>query len=98
MGKIGEFKFERKVVVLMCEREKTDNCVVCPNGREGDCMSLSTIYPIFSTICGEGYIGDTVRPLWIGVSEHLDKKVNSQTNMPSGGHRVEEHDDTNFDS
>ena len=39
------------------------SCVVCPFGREGDCMSSGVVYLITCQRCKEEYIGETGRPL-----------------------------------
>ncbi|KAK6742180.1 hypothetical protein RB195_009820 [Necator americanus] len=40
----------------------TPSCVVCPYGREGDCMISGVVYRITCRLCGDDYIGETGRP------------------------------------
>ncbi|KAK6726235.1 hypothetical protein RB195_004512 [Necator americanus] len=44
----------------LCE---TPNCIVCPNGRQGDCVVSGVIYLITCQLCGAEYIGETGRSL-----------------------------------
>ena len=46
-------------------------CVVCPNGRVGDCGLRGVVYRINCNSCGEMYIGETGRPLHIRIQEHV---------------------------
>ncbi|VDL82279.1 unnamed protein product [Nippostrongylus brasiliensis] len=50
---------------------RTRQCIVCPNGKEGDCMVAGVVYLIKCTICNGEYIGETGRPLAERVKEHL---------------------------
>ncbi|KAK6763170.1 hypothetical protein RB195_023762 [Necator americanus] len=65
----------------------TPSCVVCPYGREGDCMISGVVYRITCRLCGDDYIGETGRPLCIRVKEHLDGLAKSKTFTPLGAHR-----------
>ncbi|XGW05005.1 hypothetical protein V3C99_015857 [Haemonchus contortus] len=69
----------------------TPNCVICPNGQEGDCMTPGVIYLITCDLCDEEYIGETGRPLCVRVKEHLDGLNRARVETPLGAHRVESH-------
>ena len=43
----------------------TPNCVICPFGKDGDCMVSGVVYLITCQACGDQYIGETGRPLCI---------------------------------
>ncbi|KAK6751288.1 hypothetical protein RB195_002958 [Necator americanus] len=77
----------------LCE---TPNSIVCPNGRQGDCVVPGVIYLITCQLCGAEYIGETGRSLCIRVKEHLDGLVKSKTSSPLGAHRRQCHDNTPF--
>ncbi|KAK6734614.1 hypothetical protein RB195_018044 [Necator americanus] len=77
----------------LCE---TPNCIVCPNGRQGDCVVSGVIYLITCQLCGAEYIGETGRSLCIRVKEHLDGLVKSKSSSPLGAHRRQCHDNTPF--
>ncbi|KAK6736167.1 hypothetical protein RB195_019066 [Necator americanus] len=77
----------------LCE---TPNCIVCPNGRQGDCVVSGVIYLITCQLCGAEYIGEIGRSLCIRVKEHLDGLVKSKTSSPLGAHRRQCHDNTPF--
>ena len=66
----------------------TPGCVVCPFGREGDCMVAGVIYIITCLSCGDTYIGETGRPLCCRIKEHLDGLNKSRTSTPLGSHRL----------
>ncbi|EYC43645.1 hypothetical protein Y032_0486g2336 [Ancylostoma ceylanicum] len=53
------------------------NCVICPFGKERDCMVSSAAYPITCQACGDQYIEETGPPLCIWVREHLDGMTRS---------------------
>ncbi|KAK6758223.1 hypothetical protein RB195_015818 [Necator americanus] len=40
----------------------TPDCVICPFGKEGDCMVSGVVYLISYKTCGDQYIGETGRP------------------------------------
>ncbi|KAK6760781.1 hypothetical protein RB195_022012 [Necator americanus] len=65
----------------------TPSCVVNPYGREGDCIVSGVVYRITCRLCGDDYIGETGRPLCIGVKEHLDGLAKSKTFTSLGAHR-----------
>ncbi|VDP44783.1 unnamed protein product [Heligmosomoides polygyrus] len=69
----------------------TPSCVVCPNGKEGDCMTTGVVYNMSCNECGEVYIGETGRPLCIRVKEHLDGLRKGNVRTPWGEHRVRCH-------
>ncbi|KAK6737845.1 hypothetical protein RB195_020135 [Necator americanus] len=64
----------------------TLNCVVCPYGREGDCMVSGVVYRITCRLCGDDYRGETGRRLHIKVKKHLDGLAKSKTFTPLGAH------------
>ncbi|KAK6756707.1 hypothetical protein RB195_014876 [Necator americanus] len=45
----------------------TPNCIICPTGRSGDCLRSGVIYLISCTNCGDEYIGETARPLYVRI-------------------------------
>uniref|UniRef100_A0A7I4YNC5 Reverse transcriptase domain-containing protein n=1 Tax=Haemonchus contortus TaxID=6289 RepID=A0A7I4YNC5_HAECO len=69
----------------------TPNCVVCPNGQEGDCMTSGVVYLITCNLCEDEYIGETGRPLCVRVKEHLEGLNRARVETPLGAHRVESH-------
>ena len=75
----------------------SESCIICPNGRDGDCMSSGTIYLISCNACGEEYIGETGRPLCVRIKEHLDGKVKVHQNTPLGTHRAQKHNGDDFE-
>ena len=77
----------------LCE---TENCVICPNGREGDCISVGIVYLISCNICGDEYIGETGRPLGIRIKEQLDGKFRSKEITPLGIYRIKKHNGDDF--
>ena len=77
----------------LCE---TENCVICPNGREGDCMSVGIVCLISCNICGDEYIGETGRPLGIRIKEQLDGKFRSRESNPLRIHRIKKHNGDDF--
>ena len=76
---------------------RSENCVICPYGRDGDCMCSGTIYLITCDICGDEYIGETGRPLCVRIKEHLDGKRKIKENTPLGAHRIRSHGGGDFD-
>uniref|UniRef100_A0A7I4Z0J7 GIY-YIG domain-containing protein n=1 Tax=Haemonchus contortus TaxID=6289 RepID=A0A7I4Z0J7_HAECO len=75
----------------------TENCVVCPNGSEGDCAIAGVVYRIICRNCGDEYIGETSRPLYVRVREHLEGKARSRTSTALGCHRLESHNGDDFE-
>ncbi|VDM54378.1 unnamed protein product [Angiostrongylus costaricensis] len=50
----------------------TQNCIIFPSVRDGDCMSSGTVYLISCKACGDEYVGETGRSLCVRIKEHLD--------------------------
>ena len=73
----------------LCE---TPGCVICPFGREGDCMTSGAVYLITCQSCGDTYVGETGRPLCIRIKEHMDGLNKSKISTPLGMHRSLKHD------
>ncbi|VDO75972.1 unnamed protein product [Heligmosomoides polygyrus] len=69
----------------------TPSCVVCPNGKEGNCMTSGVVYNMSCNECGEDCIGETGRPLCIRVKEHLDGLRKGRLRTLWGEHRVRCH-------
>ncbi|KAJ1366590.1 hypothetical protein KIN20_027281 [Parelaphostrongylus tenuis] len=61
-------------------------------------ISNSTIYLISCKACGGKYIGEASRPLHIRIREHLDGKTNKDPSKPLGTHRMQRHNDDDFES
>ena len=74
----------------------TPGCIICPQGREGDCMVAGVVYLITCQTCGGTYIGETGRPLCIRVKEHLDGLKKSNMATPLGKHRRQFHNDADI--
>ncbi|EYB96818.1 hypothetical protein Y032_0146g2522 [Ancylostoma ceylanicum] len=64
----------------------TPNCVICPFGKDWDCMVSGVVYLITCQSCGDQYIGETGRPLCIRIKEHLDGMAGSSMTTALGGH------------
>ena len=75
----------------------SNNCVVCPNGKAGDCAKMGVIYEIECLTCHAKYIGETGRPLCVRVNEHLASKKRESLITPLGKHRKEDHGGADFD-
>ena len=75
----------------------TPSCVICPYGKEGDCMTSGVVYLISCLQCKEEYNGETGRPLCIRLKEHLDGMQKSRTATPLGEHRVRCHGNMRFE-
>ena len=73
------------------------NCVVCPNGRTGDCARSGVVYEIECLSCHATYIGETGRPLGVRVNEHMASKRRGSLTSPLGKHLKEEHNGNDFD-
>ena len=67
----------------------TQNCVVCPNGRVGDCAKFGVVYELECLDCHATYIGETGRLLSIRVNEHLASKKRGSAVSPVGKHRAD---------
>ncbi|VDO96898.1 unnamed protein product [Heligmosomoides polygyrus] len=65
--------------------------MVCPFGKEGDCTASGVVYLITCTECNEEYIGETGRPLWVRVKEHMDRLRRCQISTLLGEHRQRSH-------
>ena len=70
---------------------QTPSCIICPHGKEGDCMVSGVVYLITCKQCREEYVGETGRPLCIRAREHLDGLKKSRITTPLGEHRVQHH-------
>ncbi|XGW03988.1 hypothetical protein V3C99_015267 [Haemonchus contortus] len=77
---------------LYDRRCQTPSCVICPSGKEGDCMISGVVYLITCQLCGEEYVGETGRPLCIRIKEHLDGLKKSRKSTPLGDHRIQHHE------
>ena len=74
-----------------------ENCVICPNGRTGDCAKAGVIYQIVCRTCNSAYIGETGRMLAVRLKEHLAGKRRSNMLTPLGKYRVQEHNGNDYD-
>ncbi|XGW07168.1 hypothetical protein V3C99_017015 [Haemonchus contortus] len=75
----------------------TNNCVICPFGKDGDCTQRGTVYQLQCSACDGIYIGETGRMLGIRVKEHLAGKRRGSLFTPLGKHRQEVHEGNDFD-
>ncbi|EYC22539.1 hypothetical protein Y032_0017g3411 [Ancylostoma ceylanicum] len=75
----------------------SQQCVVCPYSRNGDCTKTGVIYQIECLICHATYIGETGRPLYVRINEHLASKRRRSLVTPLGKHRHEDHSGDDFD-
>ena len=69
----------------------SQNCIVCTNGRSGDCSKSGVVYQLECRTCRAIYIGETGRPLFVRVNEHLASKRRQGLVSPLGKHRRENH-------
>ncbi|EYC33036.1 hypothetical protein Y032_0002g571 [Ancylostoma ceylanicum] len=74
----------------------SEDCVVCPHGKTGDCAKTGVIYEIECLACHAQYIGETGRPLYVRVNEHLASKKRESLITPLGKHRKEDHGGADF--
>ncbi|KAK6728747.1 hypothetical protein RB195_006038 [Necator americanus] len=74
----------------------TPDCVICPFGKEGDCMVSGVVYLISCKTCGDQYIDETGRPLCVRIKEHLRGMKQSNAATPLGVHRRQCHEDVPF--
>ncbi|EYB90256.1 hypothetical protein Y032_0222g2630 [Ancylostoma ceylanicum] len=73
-----------------------ENCTICPYGKIGDCVKTGVIYEIECSVCHARYIGETGRPLYVRVNEHLASKKRESLITPLGKHRREVHGGNDF--
>ena len=59
--------------------------------------TTGTIYLISCKTCGEKYIGETGRPLWVRIKEHLAGKSKLNDVTPLGSHRKHIHGFKDFE-
>ncbi|VDP06678.1 unnamed protein product [Heligmosomoides polygyrus] len=76
---------------------KTRQCIICPFGKEGDCMVSGVVYLIKCTGCNGEYIGETGRPLGERVKEHLGMLRRCDIAGPLGEHRLRCHNGAGID-
>ena len=55
------------------------NCIICPNGKPGDCTTKDVVYRITCVSCSSIYIGETGRPLRARIAEHV-RSIRSPVN------------------
>ena len=75
----------------------TEQCVICPHGRMGDCAKMGVVYQLECLKCNARYIGETGRTLGIRIKEHLSDKRRKNLASPLGRHRHELHGGDDFD-
>ncbi|KAK6757075.1 hypothetical protein RB195_015104 [Necator americanus] len=74
----------------------TPNCIICRTGRPGDCLKSGVIYLISCTNYGDEYVGETARPLYVRIKEHVNGKNRLREWTPLGVHRTQKHDGADF--
>ncbi|EYC44537.1 hypothetical protein Y032_0458g1830 [Ancylostoma ceylanicum] len=74
----------------------SENCVICPYGKVGDCGKTGVIYELECLVCHARYIGETGRPLYVRINEHLASKKRESLVTPLGKHRREDHGGNDF--
>ncbi|EYC07299.1 hypothetical protein Y032_0071g579 [Ancylostoma ceylanicum] len=75
----------------------SNECVVCPYGKTGDCSKTGVIYQIKCLSCDALYIGETGRILSTRVKEHLASKRRRSLISALGRHRQDDHGGEDFD-
>ncbi|VDP30328.1 unnamed protein product [Heligmosomoides polygyrus] len=76
---------------------KTRQCIICPFGKEGDCLVSGVVYLTKCTGCNGEYIGETGRPLGERVKEHLGMLRRCDIAGPLGEHRLRCHNGAGID-
>ncbi|EYC29564.1 hypothetical protein Y032_0006g3039 [Ancylostoma ceylanicum] len=74
----------------------TNQCVVCPYGKEGDCSQTGVIYQIQCLKCNALYIGETGRVLSVRIKEHLASKRRGSLVSALGKHKHDDHNGEDF--
>ncbi|EYC15092.1 hypothetical protein Y032_0021g380 [Ancylostoma ceylanicum] len=74
----------------------SEQCIVCPHGKEGDCAMIGVIYQMECLDCNALYIGETGRALHVRIKEHLASKRRGSLITPLGRHRYEAHCGNDF--
>ena len=75
----------------------TEQCIVCPYGRVGDCAKVGVVYQLQCLSCNALYIGETGRALSTRMKEHLASKRRMSLMTPLGKHRKEAHGENDFE-
>ncbi|EYC00435.1 hypothetical protein Y032_0115g468 [Ancylostoma ceylanicum] len=70
----------------------TSDCVICPSGRQKDCMVSGVSYLITCKSCGEEYTGKTGSPLCTRIKERLEGLAKIKADTPLGAHRRQCHE------
>ncbi|EYC27722.1 hypothetical protein Y032_0008g148 [Ancylostoma ceylanicum] len=73
-----------------------EQCVVCPQGKIGDCAKVGVVYQLECLACHSLYIGETGRMLSVRIKEHIAAKKRGKLTTPLGRHRIEVHDGDDF--
>ncbi|EYB87176.1 hypothetical protein Y032_0267g756 [Ancylostoma ceylanicum] len=73
------------------------DCVICPEGKQKDCMCAGVVYLITCKECEDEYIGETARPLCTRVEEHLQAKAKFCPSNALGSHRLNYHEGVDFE-
>ncbi|EYC20774.1 hypothetical protein Y032_0021g415 [Ancylostoma ceylanicum] len=75
----------------------SDQCIVCPHGKLGDCTKTGVVYQLECMSCNELYIGETGRTLNVRIKEHMSAKKRGSVTSPLGRHKIETHGGKDFD-
>ena len=74
----------------------SEDCIVCPHGRERDCAKLGVVYQLTCLECNAIYIGETGRTLSIRIKEHMAGLRRGNLRTPLGKHKNEIHNGSEF--
>ena len=78
----------------------SNKCIICQQGRAGDCCRKGVVYSLKCEEYSSEYIGETGRPLHIRIHEHIlslrSPTCPSYIDKPLARHRIEHHQGNHF--
>ncbi|EYC19566.1 hypothetical protein Y032_0024g941 [Ancylostoma ceylanicum] len=74
----------------------SEQCIVCPYGKVGDCAKVGVVYELECLTCHVLYIGETGRTLSVRIKEHMATKRRGNLASPLGRHKIEAHNGSDF--